>query len=161
MNIGRPARPLGERFWENVCPEPNSGCFLWMGSVIKQGYGRIRRENCGPGLTAHRASWEIHYGAIPEGMCVLHKCDTPSCVRPEHLFLGTNKDNTQDCIAKGRFVSPHAARNKAKTHCIHGHEFTADNTRIRLDGSRACIKCWRQRNKAHRDASAVMGSFRQ
>lgn len=92
-----------ERFEEKYIPEPNSGCWLWIGTTT-WGYGLIweggkRNQKL---LRAHRASWLIHYGPIPDGLFVLHKCDTPSCVNPTHLFLGTQKDNIQDSIDKDR-----------------------------------------------------------
>jgi hypothetical protein len=75
-------------------------CVLWGKALNRYGYG-IRRE--GPKTyTAHRWSWSKNVGDIPEGMCVLHKCDQRSCVNPDHLFLGTTGDNTRDMFAKGR-----------------------------------------------------------
>jgi hypothetical protein len=88
------------RFWEKVFKTDT--CWLWTGWLHK-GYG-VMAINQDP-VRAHRFSWELHYGPIPKGdeeICVLHKCDVPTCVRPEHLFLGTDKDNNADMIAKGR-----------------------------------------------------------
>ena len=81
--------------------EPNSGCWLWNASVNQKGYGQFGWST-GKSRLAHRAAWEIHFGPVPDGLCVLHKCDVPSCVNPNHLFLGTNADNKADCVAKGR-----------------------------------------------------------
>ena len=85
------------RFWRWVEYEPNTGCWLWSGAQTK-GYGKISK---GDYLTAHRSSWALHFGD-PGGMIVCHKCDVPLCVNPDHLFLGTHQDNTQDMIQKGR-----------------------------------------------------------
>lgn len=75
-------------------------CLIWTGSVKPVGYGQIRHG--AKTLYTHRVSWELHFGPVPEGMCVLHHCDVRRCVRPEHLFLGTKADNTADMMAKGR-----------------------------------------------------------
>lgn len=77
-----------------------NGCHVWTGACAGNGYGTmsIERKN----KYVHRLMWELKVGPIPDGMCVCHKCDTPPCVNVEHLFLGTNKDNTQDMVAKGR-----------------------------------------------------------
>lgn len=79
-----------------------NGCWLYktICNVKTHGYGVIRAK--GRILLAHRYSWELHYGAIPEGMQILHKCDIRNCVNPKHLFLGTNADNVADKIKKGR-----------------------------------------------------------
>src|SRR5580765_4132099 len=99
--------PLKERFYSKFIGEPNSGCWLWTAAVLKDGYGHIAAGGRhGMYLQAHRASWEIHRGPIPPGVCVLHKCDTPSCVNPDHLFLGTQLENIADRHAKGRSRAP-------------------------------------------------------
>ena len=89
-----------ERFDEKYMPEPMSGCFLWTASVGEKGYGVFwtGRKTTG----AHIASYLIHVGEVPDGLRVLHRCDVRCCVNPKHLFLGTDKDNTQDMIKKGR-----------------------------------------------------------
>lgn len=76
------------------------GCWIWLGSSDKDGYG-IKRFNGKQGR-AHRASYFSFKGEIPEGMCVCHKCDKPSCINPEHLWLGTISDNSIDMYEKGR-----------------------------------------------------------
>lgn len=91
---------LIERFENSFIPEPMSGCWLWIGSGNIHGYGQIHRNRRLVG--AHRASWELYRGPIPNGLCVCHRCDTPPCVNPQHLFLGTKSDNTVDMYAKGR-----------------------------------------------------------
>ena len=78
------------------------GCWNWNGSFDKDGYSKMTVKTNMGFNRAHITSWKIHNGKIPEGLCVLHKCDNPSCTNPEHLFLGTAKDNTQDMIKKGR-----------------------------------------------------------
>jgi hypothetical protein len=90
----------------NTIPEPNSGCLLWMGSDDGRGYGKItvgsRTNGTNRPIMAHRLSWELHFGLIPTGMHVCHKCDVPLCVNPMHLFLGTDQDNHSDKQNKGR-----------------------------------------------------------
>jgi len=83
------------KFEDKFIPEPNGGCWLWLGP-LRNGRGRHRRK------AAHRYSWEKYRGKIPEGLCVLHKCDIGSCVNPNHLFLGTILDNIRDMDNKGR-----------------------------------------------------------
>jgi hypothetical protein len=83
------------RFWAKV--QKTEGCWIWCGGQDKNGYGIIRA-----GQRAHRRSWELHFGPVPKNLWILHHCDNPSCVRPDHLWLGTVTDNNADMIAKGR-----------------------------------------------------------
>ncbi len=92
-----------ERFAKKWIPEPNSGCWLWEGAHVPFGYGIMGRGGRGAGNHyAHRLSYEIYVGPVPDGMKVLHSCDNPPCVNPDHLFLGTQKNNMEDKVAKGR-----------------------------------------------------------
>jgi hypothetical protein len=83
-------------------------CWHWVGDTTLAGYGQITRKQRGTRFVryAHRIAYERAYGPIPEGLCVCHTCDNPSCVRPAHLFLGTPKDNHDDCVKKGRHSYP-------------------------------------------------------
>lgn len=90
------AKPLVERFHKHLGPTTDAGCILWNGAVNKAGYGTLG------GPLAHRVAYELSYGQIPHGMCVLHRCDNPPCVNHEHLFLGTHRDNVDDKVAKNR-----------------------------------------------------------
>lgn len=94
----RASVPLAERFWNKV--QKTESCWLWLGSSNRRGYGAIDVD--GVLLRSHRVSWELANGPIPDGLYVLHRCDNPSCVNPEHLFIGTQKENMQDCSRKGR-----------------------------------------------------------
>lgn len=93
-------RPISERFWEKV--QKTEGCWLWTASCDGAGYGQLSTGQGRKIEKASRISWRLHFGEIPAGMNVLHRCDNPPCVRPDHLFLGTKKDNSQDMVAKGR-----------------------------------------------------------
>ena len=99
----RPRDPV-ERFWEKV--KKTSGCWLWTGTVSR-GYGNLRvgslRDGTRRKVLAPRFSYELVHGPIEDGMFVCHHCDNRRCVRPDHLFLGTNSDNIKDCVAKGKF----------------------------------------------------------
>ena len=92
------------RFWSKVGEHSDSTkCWLWTGHITKQGYGQIcLGGHQGVLIYVHRASWLIHYGSIQDGLYVLHHCDTPCCVNPAHLFIGTAADNAHDMISKNR-----------------------------------------------------------
>lgn len=101
------ARPARDRFLEKINKLPGEdGCWEWTGAPrTDDGYGIFQ------GKSAHRFSYELHFGTIPHGLCICHSCDNPKCVRPDHLFAGTHAQNMQDCIRKGRFAHPIGERN--------------------------------------------------
>ena len=102
---------LEEYFWRRV--EKSHGCWLWTAYRDSKGYG-FAVPGRGQKQLAHRVSWVLHFGQIPDGLLVLHKCDNPPCVRPDHLFLGTHADNAADMVAKDRQAS--GDRNGASVH---------------------------------------------
>jgi len=92
-----------ERVWRHVHKRSESECWPWSGAINESGYGRIANAGGkGRARLAHRIVWETVHGAIPNGMCVLHKCDNPPCCNPAHLWLGTQRQNTEDRHKKGR-----------------------------------------------------------
>lgn len=117
-------------FWSRTLRAP-SGCIEWQGPLDRKGYGRISN-----GKLAHRYAYMTEKGD-PRGLCVCHSCDNPKCVNPDHLWLGTQKDNLRDMYSKAR------GRGQSMTHCIHGHEFSPENTYLRpgSQGARQCRKC--------------------
>jgi hypothetical protein len=93
--------PLHLRFWTKVDKSGANGCWIWTAARSSHGYGKIG----GPSrriLKAHRVAWELVHGSIPEGFLVCHHCDNPPCVNPDHLYLGTHKDNSRDMVVRGR-----------------------------------------------------------
>lgn len=145
-----PGRSPAQRLLDLCIPEPMSGCWIWLGArEMPFGYGKMSIIISGRARTisAHRVSFSEFNSKIPDGMCVLHKCDTPSCVNPKHLFLGTYKQNTQDMMLKGRARLGHY--NKIKTHCRNGHPLGAPV----YGTKRKCRPCERERYaKRIRDA---------
>lgn len=112
-------RSLWDRFYDKVCPEALTGCWLWTGAVKELGYGVIGLGTREQGTAkAHRVSYMLHKGEIPAGMSVLHRCDTPSCVNPSHLFLGTLSDNMRDCVAKKRQFKPNNRGERSTTRVL-------------------------------------------
>ena len=131
-----------------VIPEPNSGCWLWMGHVVNGGYGTVyinRKKR----VRATRWIMAYLFGPFDDALLVCHKCDNPPCVNPHHLFLGTMKDNIQDASRKKRLSNKGANHpwNKGLSHCRKGHEFTPENTKI-TGGKRVqrvcrtCLRIW-------------------
>lgn len=128
------------RFWEKVRSDSPQACWEWIGRRLPFGHGHFDVAHGQP-MLAHRYSWELVNGTIPDDLCVLHRCDNPPCVNPAHLFLGTRTDNNRDKSAKGRH------HNQRKVTCIRGHAFTSENTAVRRDGRRYCRSCWRATNR--------------
>lgn len=106
-------QPIAQRLWAKV--RKSDSCWLWTGARQAFGYGVIGVGGRADGVArTHRVSYELAYGSIPDGMEVCHRCDIPACVRPEHLFLGTRQDNTDDAVAKHRMAT-------AESHGMHTH----------------------------------------
>lgn len=119
------------------------GCWVWTGRLQTKGYGAITYR--GGNTSVHRQLYKILNG-LEFGLdqLVCHRCDVRNCVNPDHLFLGTAKDNNRDCGNKGRH------HNAIKTHCKHGHEFTFENTYLKVEATtvmRACKECDRIRGR--------------
>jgi hypothetical protein len=97
---------FASRFWARVnkngpiAPGMKTCCWLWTGKLESNGYARVKRQDSRNQVSVHRAAWEMKHGEVPTGMQVLHRCDVRSCVR--HLFLGTQRDNMQGMLRKGR-----------------------------------------------------------
>lgn len=139
---GRPRKrlyvrgPLQDRFWARIRKSEGEGCWEWTGTVTAFGYGNV---NIGAGRyqMAHRLSWILTNGEPTPGLHVCHRCDNPRCVRPSHLFLGTQADNMRDMVAK------HRDRNQAtgRDCCGRGHPLVGENLYLKPNGVRVCRTC--------------------
>lgn len=128
-----------KRFWAKVekqisitSPHVTTPCWIWLGNK-QVGYGRVWN-----GEKHIRAHWVLLSSPVPKGMSACHHCDNRACVNPEHIFIGTAKQNAQDMVLKKRHPC------LKKTHCKRGHQFTPENTEIDPKGHRYCRECYRQ-----------------
>jgi hypothetical protein len=148
----RKPTPVSSRFWKHVKKsQDKEGCWVWVGSFGGGPYGQITEAVAPYKRKMHRpsrVSWEMHFGPIPAGMWVLHHCDNPPCVRPDHLFIGNRSDNIRDAIAKGR-IPPPAGQSK-KPHCLNRHEYVPGSFSINNRGHRVCLLCTRIRDRLRR-----------
>jgi predicted XRE-type DNA-binding protein len=137
-------KPLAEKFWAKVQRGQSHECWLWIGVRFPDGYGFMHRSSK-PLLwwRAHCLSWEVHCGPIPNGLCVLHHCDNPSCVNPAHLYVGTRADNARD----------RALRKRGKEHRQYGE--ANDNAKLREADVRRIIACL----KAGQSQTAIARQF--
>lgn len=142
---------IESRFNEKWVPVTETGCWLWTAAVaggaggMWYGYMSVGGKG-GAAKRAHRISYELYKGDIPNGMLVRHKCDNPLCVNPDHLELGTHKDNSSDMTERGR----HAR--SGQTHCKRGHELNDENAYTNKRGHRYCKVCKREDQKIkHRE----------
>lgn len=134
---------MRERLLDLCMPEPNSGCWLWLGSTnanpaINANARPIVYDDDGRQVQAHRESYREFVGPLADDESALHRCDTPLCINPEHLFKGDQMLNISDMNLKGR--NGHSL----KTHCPYGHAYDELNTYL-LSGSRHCKTCMRRR----------------
>lgn len=152
MSAGPYDQSVVERFSAKVDRTDTNGCWLWTASLDSQGYGQLMVTHDGTKRPrkAHRLAWEIHHEVqLTADQCVLHHCDNPQCVRPDHLFVGTVHANNTDMTLKGR----HA--NQVKTHCAQGHQFTGETVMTRGKPTRVCRVCRRESSKAYRARNAA------
>ena len=142
-----------ERFNSKYIPEPMSGCWIWITHNNEHRYGVFQisiSKGKQKSILAHRYSWEIFNNKkIPKGLCVLHKCDTPECINPRHLFIGTQQENIKDMHLKKRHVKAYTYKQKkekiikekkVRTHCDKGHEYI-EGSYYFLSKRRQCKKC--------------------
>jgi hypothetical protein len=137
--------PTQERFMKFIKINPTTSCWEWQGAKHEYGYGLFEFKSANGrwrSICAHRIAWIIFKGPIPDKLHIRHKCDNPPCVNPDHLEIGTHKDNMRD--RHERKTHPFSAL----THCKNGHEFTTENTYLwrRSDTNiiRKCRTCRRE-----------------
>lgn len=144
------------RFWAYTEKRGEGECWPWIGGHGGRDYGRIMVH--GRHYSSQVFAWMLaNGGPFPEGMKGCHSCDNPLCVNPAHVWPGTQQQNVQDALIKGRlcgakFRAAGTAKLLSLTHCRHGHEFTPENTALSNRGWRSCRICARLKTKNQREA---------
>ena len=143
---------IPDRILDQIVPEPNSGCWLWMGAVS---FGYARVEWGGKNKRAHRVIYELCGGEIPLGFEIDHKCGVRCCVNPDHLDAVTKQENIRRLWAAGRGTNvlgriAAAKKRLARLTCSNGHHYITENTRYDRKGARVCKQCKRDRDRCHR-----------
>ena len=126
--------------------DAGTGCLEWQRCLDKDGYGKLVFK--GKSYQAHRFSWIVTYGDIPEGQCVCHKCDNPRCINPDHLFLGTHSENIQDAVDKKRMVPCFQYRPKRT------------NTKLDVSQIAEIRKLYAEKQLSHRQLAKMFGVCR-
>ena len=146
---------LGIRFWSKV--KKTKTCWVWTAYKNPCGYGVYGKDWKKGNELAHRVAYAEKHGKIGKGIFILHKCDNPACVRPSHLFSGSQKDNMADAKNKGRIKN----QNSYKKTCVRGHPLEGSHITINKKGSRVCLKCsriWKQ--KYYRKITKTKAEYR-
>jgi hypothetical protein len=138
--------PAAERFMAKVDKNKN-GCWLWTAGTYGGGYGCFARDGVTPEL-AHRSAYILFVGPLPKGMDLCHRCDTPACVNPEHLFIGTRADNMRDCVQKGRTRSALTSEQIREIRAARGQKSRDVAARYGLKSHKSILNIWHGRTFA-------------
>jgi hypothetical protein len=142
---------LLSRFWSKVKLGEPDECWEWTAGHDGRGYGQFWAN--GRTRRAPQVAWEIYnLTEFPKGKGACHTCDNPPCVNPSHIWPGTQKENSHDCVRKGRHVPATSPWNRGITHCKSGHEFTPANTYVTAAGYRQCQACMREFRRKWRES---------
>lgn len=135
---------LPERLRRQIVHDSSTDCWLWMGSLNRNGYGRTTRTNSRTSVVAHRYVYELVIGPIPDGLQLDHLCRVRNCVNPEHVEPVTQRTN----LLRGETIT---ARSAAVTHCPSGHPYSGRNLRVSREGYRYCRECRRIQESLRRE----------
>jgi hypothetical protein len=132
-----------KRFWAKVNKKADDECWEWTAAKSSKGYGQFALNKIAK--STHRISYIIHKGEIPDGLMICHTCNNPPCINPNHLYAGTSSDNMEQSVREMRH------HEQSKTHCKNGHEFTEENTFLRVRKgrgiTRVCRECKRKSDR--------------